>query len=113
RAAVAKVEQKVALAAAGRANAERRAAEVATAAVASNVRVAGLARLEQEARARLNVAAGELGDRRSEVQKLGDAMLEAGARVEARKAALSTLEQELRHLVRLADELETQIEQHR
>jgi chromosome segregation protein len=113
RAAVAKAEQKVALDAAGRANAERRAGEVAAAAVASNSRLEELARLEQDARARLSAAADELAERRREVQRLGDAMLEAGARVETRKATLGTLDQELRHLTRLADELETQIGQHR
>jgi len=113
RAAVAKAEQQTALAAAGRANAERRVAEVIAAAAASNARLVELARLEQDARARLATAAGELADYRTEVQRLGDTMLEAGAKVETRKAALGTLEQELRHLSRLAEELETQIQQHR
>jgi chromosome segregation protein len=113
RNAVAKAEQKSALGAAGRANAERRAGEVAAAAVASNSRLEELARLEQDARARLSAAADELADRRKEVQRLGDAMLEAGTRVETRKATLGALDQELRHLTRLADELETQIGQPR
>ena len=113
RAAVAKVEQQLALVGAGRANAERRGAEVAAAAAASNARLEELARLEQDARARLATVFSEVATRRAEVQGLGDAMLEAGAGVESRKAALGALEQELSYLTRLADELETQIRQHR
>jgi chromosome segregation protein len=113
RAALAKAEQQLALIEANRANAERRIAEVATAATAANARLEDLARLEQGARAHLRQAATDLADRRTETRKLGDAMLEAGAKVEARKASLNALEQELRHQRRIADELEGQIEQHR
>jgi chromosome segregation protein len=112
RAALARAEQQGALAEANRANAQRRAVEVATLAQSSNRRLEELARLEQEARARFAAASGDLADRRIDVRRLADAMLETGARVETRKMALSALEQELRYLSRLAGELEAQIEQH-
>ena len=113
RAAIAKAEQRLALAEASRANTERRLSELAALVVASNARMEELALLEQEARARLTTASAGLAERRAEAKRLGDAMLTAGARVEARKRELATLEQELRHLGRMTDELEAQLEQNR
>ena len=113
RAAIAKAEQRLALAEASHANTGRRLSELAAAVVASNARMEALALLEQEARSRLSDASAGLADRRAEAKRLGDAMLTAGARVEARKRELAALEQELRHLGRMTEELETQLEQNR
>jgi len=113
RAAIAKAEQQLALADASHANTTRRLSELAAAVVTANARMEELALLEQEARTRLSEAAAGLTDRRAETKHLGDAMLTAGARVEARKRELAALEQELRHLGRMIEELETQLEQNR
>ena len=113
RAAIARAEQRLALADAHRGNSERRIGELAATLLAANERLEALAILERTARARLNQVAGGLAERKAASGRLGEAMLAAGARVEAHKAARATLEQELRHLARLADELEAQIGQHR
>ena len=113
RAAMAKAEQNLALAEANCANARRRAAEVGAAAASANSRLEELARVEQQARARLGEAIAALTGRRSETRELSDAMLEVGARLEARKAALRALEQELGHQRQLVDELQGQIAQYR
>jgi chromosome segregation protein len=113
RAAIAKAEQRLALAEAARANTARRLAELASAVISANVRMEELALLEQNARARLTEAAAGLDERRIATKRLGDAMLTAGARVEARKRELSAIEQELRHVGRMTEELETQLEQNR
>ena len=113
RSGLARAEQQLGLAEANRAGAQRRIAEVANLAVAANARLEELARLEQDARARLNTEASVLAECRAQARRLGDLMLEAGAKVEARKAALNALEQELRHQRRIADDLESQIERHR
>jgi chromosome segregation protein len=113
RAAIAKAEQRLALAEAGSANTARRMAELATAGTGANARLEDLAILEQQARARLADASGGLADRRAEARRLGDAMLTAGARVEARKRELAALAQELGHLQRITAEVETQLEQTR
>jgi chromosome segregation protein len=112
-AAIAKGEQRLALAEASHANTGRRLAELSTAVVAANARMEELAMLEQDARARLGDASEGLSDRRAEAKRLGDAMLTAGARVEARKRELAAIEQELRHLGHMTGELETQLEQNR
>jgi chromosome segregation protein len=111
RSAIAKAEQQLALAEAGSANTSRRLAELTIAVVSSNARMEELALLEQSARARLGEASAGLAERRNETKRLGDAMLTAGARVEARKRELAALAQELLHLQRMTAELETQIDQ--
>jgi chromosome segregation protein len=113
RAAIAKIEQHLALIEASSANTARRLAELAAAVTGSNARMEELALLEQEARACLGDAAAGLSDRRAEARRLGDAMLTAGARVEARKRELAAISQELRHLERMTAELESQLEQNR
>jgi chromosome segregation protein len=113
RSALARAEQQLALAEANRAGAERRIGEVVNLALAANARLEELARLEQDARARLNTEASALMECRAQARRLGDLMLEAGAKVEARKATLNALEQELRHQRRIAEDLEGQIERHR
>ncbi len=108
---MAKAEQNLALAEANCANAHRRAAEVGAAAASANSRLEELARIEQQARATLGAALAALTTRRNETRELSDAMLAVGARLEARRAALRALEQELSHQRQLVDELEGQIAQ--
>jgi chromosome segregation protein len=109
RAILAKIEQQTALAAANRAAAERRLGEVANLARSANVRLEELAHAEQALRARLTEAAAALAAARLEARRLGDELLELGAQVAARKAALVALEQELRHQRDTADGLERQL----
>jgi chromosome segregation protein len=111
RAGIAKIEQRLALAEASHAGTIRRLSELTAAVVAANVRLEELALLEQQARTRLNESSAGLADRRAEAKRLGDAMLTAGARVEARKRELAAIGQELRHLHRMTEELETQLAQ--
>jgi chromosome segregation protein len=111
RMAMAKAEQNLALAEANCTNAQRRVAEVGAAAGAANSRLEELARIEQQARATLAQARAALTARRVEAGKLGEAILAAGTRLEARKAALRVLEQELSHQRQLVNELEGQIAQ--
>jgi chromosome segregation protein len=113
RGALAKAEQNLALAEANRANIGRRVTEVTTATAAANARLEELARKEQELRSRLGGSLEELASRRNETRQLGDTVLEMGTRIEARKAALQALKQELGHQRQLAEELEGQIVQHR
>lgn len=113
RMAMAKAEQHLALAEANWANARRRAAEVGTAAASANSRLEELALTEQQARATLSAALAALTARRNETRELSDAMLAVGSRLEARKAALRALEQELNHQRQIVNELEGQIAQYR
>jgi chromosome segregation protein len=113
RTAMAKAEQNLALAEANCANARRRAGEVGAAAASANSRLEDLAALEQQARAALSAALGSLTVRRNDAREASDAMLALGARLEARKTALRTLEQDLNHQRQLVGELELQIAQHR
>src|SRR5207245_655963 len=101
----------LALMEANSANMRRRVAEVATATASANARLEELARSEQHLRARLGESLQNLTARRDETRQLGDTMLEVGTRLEARRAALHALEQELGHRRRLVDELEAQIVQ--
>jgi chromosome segregation protein len=113
RAAIAKIEQRLALIEASNAQTSRRLAELALAVTGSNARMEELALLEQHARARLGEASAGLAERRAVARRLGDAMLTAGARVEARKRELAALAQELRHLQRMAVDLDAQLDQNR
>ena len=109
RTTLAKAEQHLALAEANCANGRRRAAEVAASAASANCRLEELARIEQEARTVLADALTALTKDSHRTRELSDAMLAAGARLEARKAALRALEQELSHQRQLVNELEGQI----
>ncbi len=113
RQAIAKAEQRLALADASDAGVVRRLSELAAAVISANTRMEELALLEQQARARLHEASTGLANRRAEAKRLGEAMLTAGARVEARKRELTAIEQDLRHLRRMTEELQAQIEQNR
>jgi chromosome segregation protein len=113
RGAIGKAEQRIALANANRAGLERRLAEGVAISANSNLRMEELARLEQEARAQLNQAAVALAERREITRELNETMLAAAAKAEARRTALNSLQQELRHLERIASEVEAQILQHR
>ncbi len=111
RKAMAKAEQNLALAEANCANARRRAVEVEAAAGSANSRLEELAGSEQRARTSLNAALEAVALRRSEVRELSETMLALGGRVEARKAALRALAQELDHQRQLVGELQGQITQ--
>ncbi|HEX4209721.1 MAG TPA: chromosome segregation protein SMC [Candidatus Binataceae bacterium] len=113
RSAVAKAEQRIALANANHANLERRLADCNAVAVSSNMRMEELALLEQAARSQLTQAAAELAECRENARKLGEAMRAAASKAEARRATLSALQQEFRHLERIGEEIEAQILQHR
>jgi chromosome segregation protein len=113
RAAVAKSEQNLTLAEANLANTRRRAREVETAAALANSRLEELARLEQNARGRLREALANLSGHANETQELANATLELSTRLEARKAALRGLEQELSHHLQLVEELQAQMVQYR
>jgi chromosome segregation protein len=113
RAAIGKLEQRIAFRDAYQNDAKRRLAELADLVVALNARLEELAIGEQEARARLDTIRSELAAREASVEELGKAMLDLASKVEARKARLHGLEQELHHLSDTADDLESQIDQHR
>jgi chromosome segregation protein len=113
RRSLARAEQSVALAEANGGNSRRRLNELAELVIASNARLEELAKIEQEARARLSVMAGEIGSLRAAAEEIGAVMLEVASKVEARKSRLGALESELAHAQREADSLEAQIDEHR
>ncbi|MGH8012805.1 MAG: AAA family ATPase, partial [Candidatus Binataceae bacterium] len=86
RGALPKMEQRLALAEASCANARRRLEELAGLVSSSNARLEELARLEADARARLNENAALVAERKRAVTQLADVMMEAGAKMAARKA---------------------------
>ncbi|HTT77556.1 MAG TPA: hypothetical protein VMF50_16460, partial [Candidatus Binataceae bacterium] len=112
RSAIAKAEQRIALATANHASLERRLSECNSVALSSNQRMEELAKLEQEARTKLNQGAAELAERRETSRKLGESLNAETSKAEARLAALNALQQELRHQERIAAEVEAQIIQH-
>jgi len=113
RGALARAEQAVALAEAHGGNSRRRMSELADLVITSNARLEELAKIEQEARARLSVIATEIASLRAAAEEIGAVMLEAASKVEARKSRLGALESELAHARREADALEAQIDEHR
>ena len=113
RDALARAEQSMALAEAHGGNSRRRLGELADLVIASNARLEELAKLEQEARARLGVMVGEIASMRAVAEELGAVMLEAASKAQARKSRLGALESELAHARREADALEAQIDEHR
>ena len=113
RAAIVKAEQRTALANANRADLDRRLADCNIVVVSSNIRMEELALLEQQVRAQLNQAAGELAERRDTARELSESMRAAASRAEARRTALNAFQQELLHLERIGAEVEAQILQHR
>ena len=113
RSALARAEQSVALAEAHGGNSRRRMSELADLVVTSNARLEELAKIEQEARARLSVMAAEIATLRTSAEEIGAVMLEVASKVEARKSRLGALESELAHAQREADSFEAQIDEHR
>ncbi len=97
------------LAATRLADARRRAAEIDGLARSAQARLRELALAEQEMRGRLAALREETGLKRAAFEETGAAMLEAASRVEARRARLTALEQELRHAAETTRALETQI----
>jgi chromosome segregation protein len=83
--------------------------EIARLITDSNARLEELAHLEAAGRERLAAVRAEIAERKAQTDETSAAMLEAASRVEARQARLGSIEQDLRHLRRLADELEGQI----
>jgi chromosome segregation protein len=113
RTAMAKAEQNLALAEANCANARRHTAELGAAVAEANARLEELAQVEQQARAALGSALAAVTLSRNEIRELGETMLALGSRVEARLAALRSLDQELNHQRQLVGEVERQITQYR
>ncbi|MGH7907014.1 MAG: AAA family ATPase, partial [Candidatus Binataceae bacterium] len=110
RRALATIESRIALAEARRVDARRRLIEIGEAAAAGNARLEELARGEQASRAALASVSGEAAARKITAEELGRAVIEASARVEARRATLRGLEQDLSHLRHIAAEFESQID---
>jgi len=92
-----------------REQADARLDEIARLFAQSNARLEELAHGEAAGRERLAGIRGEIGERKLRAEEFAGAMLEAASRVETRRARLGAIEQELRHLRRLADEHEAQI----
>jgi len=112
RGSLARAEQSVALAEAHGGNSRRRIGELAELVITSNARLEELAKIEQEARARLSVMFTEIASMRTTAEEIGAVMLEAASKVEARKSRLDALEREHAHTQREADALEAQIDEH-
>ena len=110
---VAKAEQSLALAEANRSAMQRRTAEVINLAQTANYRLEEVARLEQEARTKLADAAADLARKRDDAVRLGDTARALATRVEARKAALAALAQELRHQRDIVAGLDGQLRRNR
>ncbi|MFZ0679814.1 MAG: hypothetical protein WAN07_19105, partial [Candidatus Binatus sp.] len=113
RSALARAEQSVALLNSHGDNSQRRLSELAELVITSNARLEELAKIEQEARARLTVMVTEIATLRTAAEEIGALMLEVASKVEARKSRLGALESELAHTRREADALEAQIDEHR
>ncbi|MHB8384822.1 MAG: coiled-coil domain-containing protein, partial [Candidatus Binataceae bacterium] len=113
RAAVAHAEQEAALAAQRIVGARGRLEEIAQLSLASNARMEVLAMGEQEARSRLSVLRDEIATNRASAERFGAAVMEATARVEARKSELAAMRRELAHAIETAGQIESQIGEHR
>ncbi len=111
RGEAAAVEQKARLSGSGLENARRRLEEIRELSVSSNARLEELAILEQESRTRLAAVRDELAVRRTAVEELGATMLEAASKVEAWRAKIHALEQEMRHASQIAADVERQIDE--
>jgi chromosome segregation protein len=108
RQALARIENQAALAEARRADAVRRLDEINQTVAASNLRLEELAIAEQKSRAELASMREELAAAKAAAEEVEQALAATAARVEARRATLKALEQELRHLRQLSAELEAQ-----
>jgi chromosome segregation protein len=106
RRTMAALEQRVALEQARRADSARRLEEIAGLIATANARLEELAHAEQAGRAALAEGAAAAANLRAAADNLGIEVLDATARIEARRASRAALEQELRHLCRRTDELE-------
>ena len=113
RAAVARAEQDAALAAQRIVAAHGRLEEIAELCLASNARMEVLAMAEQDARSRLSVVRDQIAADRTAVEQLGATVMEAAARVEARKSELAAMRLELAHAIETAAQIESQIGEHR
>ncbi len=113
RASVARAEQDAALAAQRIVSARARLEEIAELSLASNARMEVLAMAEQEARSRLSVLRDQIAADRAAAEQLGAAVMEAAARVEARKSELAAIRLELAHAIETAGQIESQIGEHR
>jgi chromosome segregation protein len=113
RGSVARAEQEAALAAQRIVSARARLEEIAELSLASNARMEVLAITEQEARSRLSIFRDQIAADRTAVEQLGGAVMEANARVEARKSELAAMRRELAHAIETAGQIESQIREHR
>jgi chromosome segregation protein len=110
RTALAKVEQRIALTEADRTAAARRIAEVINLALTANQRLEEVARSEGDGRARLADGTGVVAEARALARRLGEAMVDLSTQVEAHKARVAALNQELRHQRANAEALQQQIQ---
>ncbi|MFZ0660787.1 MAG: hypothetical protein WAM05_18855, partial [Candidatus Binataceae bacterium] len=106
-------EHDAALAAQRIVSARGRLEEIAELSLASNSRMEVLAMTEQEARSRLSVLRDQIAADRAAAEKLGAAVMEATARVEARKSELAAMRLELAHAIESAGQIDSQIGEHR
>jgi chromosome segregation protein len=109
RSALERIESEAAAARDQHDQARVRLQEIARLIAESNVRLEELAHGEAAGRERLSEIRTEMSERKTRAEECAAAMLEAASRVEARRARLGAIEQELGHLRRLAEELESQI----
>jgi chromosome segregation protein len=109
RSAVERVESEAAAARGQYEQARVRLEEIARLIAEANARLEELAHGEAAGRERLAAIRFEMIGSKARAEETATAMLEAASKVEARRARLGAIEQELGHLRRLADELEAQI----
>ncbi len=113
RAAAVRVEQQGAIASQHSANSRGRIEDIAALILQANSRLEQIAFTESEARIRLASIRDEVDTRRAATEKLGAAVIESRAMLEARKAELSAIEREFAHAREAASEVEAQIREHR
>jgi chromosome segregation protein len=109
--ALARTAQQTELVGAQRQDAQARLAELGQLMPDMNVRMERLALDEQAARARLAEARGLQQAARTHAEKAGEAMLTIASQVQARKARLGALAEQLRHHSELAADLESQLDE--
>jgi chromosome segregation protein len=109
RSALERVESEAAAALGQHEQTRARLEEIARLIAQSNAQMEKLAYGEAAGRERLGAFRTAMLECKARAEESAAAMLEAASRVEARRARLGAIEQELGHLRRLADELEAQI----
>ncbi len=111
RAEAATSEQKVRMAQMQLVSARKRLWEIYELSAASNARLEALTLTEQTSRGQLAAIREDLAVRRAALEQLGAVMLNAASHVEARRAQVLALEQEIRHASVVTRDLENQIDE--